>query len=244
AGVKRPGVPGAVPTAGPPACTATERPEPDSMVTAGTVPRALMKSATRMSPPAALAARPEGTARQKTRSGRISQPMVAGTIRFLVMMRQRPPECGIVQPLDSRRSRKLCPKPGIGLRRTGVWRRRAGGVAPARRSSGRCVCPPWMRALRRPPGCADSAFRRLDSQVPERRRRRHPSAGGALQKSDLDQVRLVHVFDRPAFFADGGGDRVEPDRSAAEMPDDRRQQLVVDGIKAEGVHLKALEGFR
>ena len=52
------------------------------------------------------------------------------------------------------------------------------------------------------------------------------SARGTLQKALLDQERLVHFLYRPRILADGRRDRTQPDRTAAELVDDRAQNLV------------------
>src|SRR5689334_6836014 len=43
------------------------------------------------------------------------------------------------------------------------------------------------------------------------------------EKSLLDEVRLVDVLDRVALLPDRGRERIEPDRPAAELVDDREQ---------------------
>ena len=65
--------------------------------------------------------------------------------------------------------------------------------------------------------------------------------GVALEKADLDQEGLVDVLDRVLFLADRRGDRVEADRAAAELLDDRAQQLAVDLVEAVLVDLEQLE---
>src|SRR5262245_66615293 len=72
---------------------------------------------------------------------------------------------------------------------------------------------------RRRPGPA------AEVRVGERGRR--PSLGGARQESFLDQERLVHVLDRVPLLADGGGERLDADRTAGELVDDRQQEGAV-----------------
>src|SRR3954447_2042159 len=45
-----------------------------------------------------------------------------------------------------------------------------------------------------------------DAEVPICAQRRHPTSGGTLKIAFLEQIGLVHVFDRALFLADGGGD--------------------------------------
>ena len=49
-----------------------------------------------------------------------------------------------------------------------------------------------------------------------REARRFSAARRPLQKAALDEKRLVHVFNRVLFFADGGGQRIETDRPVYE----------------------------
>ena len=58
--------------------------------------------------------------------------------------------------------------------------------------------------------------RRRKPEVAIRREGRDAPARRALQVALLDQIRLDHVFDRRALFADRGGDVVEADRAAAD----------------------------
>ena len=64
-----------------------------------------------------------------------------------------------------------------------------------------------------------------------RRRRRHATARCAMQKSVLHQVRFVHIFDRRRFFTHRGRDGVEPDRTAAELTNNRRENLAVNRVQ-------------
>src|SRR5688572_27869681 len=77
--------------------------------------------------------------------------------------------------------------------------------------------------------------------MPVRERRRDASPRGPLQEAGLDQVRLVEVLERSTVLADRRGDRADPDRAAAELLDDRREDPSVELVEAVLVHFEALE---
>src|SRR5262249_45642166 len=52
------------------------------------------------------------------------------------------------------------------------------------------------------------------------------------QETLLDEVRLVDLLDGVALLADGGRQRVQPDRTARELVDDGEQQRAVHAIEA------------
>jgi hypothetical protein len=58
-----------------------------------------------------------------------------------------------------------------------------------------------------------------DTEVRAPERGDHPAARGALEKAELQQVRLVDVFDRLRLFPERHRERREPDRAAAELLD-------------------------
>ena len=62
-----------------------------------------------------------------------------------------------------------------------------------------------------------------------------------LQEAELEQVRLVDVLDRVRLLAERHRERREPDRAAAELLDDRAQQLAVEPLEAGLVDLEQLE---
>ena len=68
--------------------------------------------------------------------------------------------------------------------------------------------------------------RRRESQVPERRFGGFAAAGRAFEEAFLDQERLVNLLDRSGVFADGRGDGVQSYGTAAELFDDRSEDLV------------------
>src|SRR5262245_35080007 len=81
--------------------------------------------------------------------------------------------------------------------------------------------PPCMKAGKPSDGRNDSeqsACWRLvsDTQVVVRQFGRHATAGSALQKPDLKQIRLVYILDGIDFFAQNGGDGIYAYRAPAE----------------------------
>src|SRR5687767_9791024 len=62
----------------------------------------------------------------------------------------------------------------------------------------------------------------------------------AIEKALLDEERLVHVLDRVFLFVNGGGKAVDAHRAAAELVDDRAQELPVDFVEAVVVDLEEL----
>src|SRR5690606_41039304 len=88
------------------------------------------------------------------------------------------------------------------------------------------------------PQVRTGAARHRQAEVAPGRDRRDASARRALQEALLDQVRLEHVLDRVAFFADRRREVVEPDRAAGELLDHRQQQLSVHDVKADRVDVE------
>ena len=72
--------------------------------------------------------------------------------------------------------------------------------------------------------------------------RRDPAARGPLEEADLQQVRLRDVLDRVRLLAESGGQARDPDRSPAELLDQRAQDLRVQRVQPELVHVEQLEG--
>src|SRR6266571_5577434 len=67
------------------------------------------------------------------------------------------------------------------------------------------------------------------------------SARCALQEAELQEVRLVDVLDRVLLLAEGDRERRQADRAAAELVQDRAQQLPVDALEADRIHLEQRE---
>src|SRR5512143_97136 len=76
---------------------------------------------------------------------------------------------------------------------------------------------------------------RREAEVPVRLRRRNATAWRALQESVLDEEGLVHFFDRVRVLADCRADRVESDRTALELLDDRLDDSRVHVVEAERI---------
>ena len=65
-----------------------------------------------------------------------------------------------------------------------------------------------------------------------------PAARRALEEAELEQVRLVDVLDRLGLLAERDRERREADRPAAELLDDRAQQLAVEALEPRLVDLE------
>src|SRR5689334_8432903 len=87
-------------------------------------------------------------------------------------------------------------------------------------SSARRSVPP-NRLLEEP--CLARAARLRTSEVAVGALGRHPALRGPGEKALLDEIRLVDVLDRVALLPDGRRERVETDRPAAELVDDREE---------------------
>ncbi len=71
----------------------------------------------------------------------------------------------------------------------------------------------------------------------------HPPARRALQEAELEQIRLVDVFDRVRLLAERDRERREADGPALELVRDRVEQIAVDALEADVVHFEQLEGL-
>src|SRR3989442_14673218 len=60
----------------------------------------------------------------------------------------------------------------------------------------------------------------------------------ALEESLLDEIGLEDVFDRVAFFADGGCEVVDADRAAGELGEHRLQELAIHDVETGGVDVE------
>src|SRR5215471_18285322 len=85
------------------------------------------------------------------------------------------------------------------------------------------------------------AWRRRDPQVSVGRGRGDAAARRALEKTGLDEVRLVEILERAAILSQRRGQRAHADRAAAELFDDRLQDPAVELVKAVLVHLQPRE---
>ena len=83
--------------------------------------------------------------------------------------------------------------------------------------------------------------RRLEAEMGEGVRRRHPPARRALDEAALQQVRLVDVLDRVLLLVHGHRERRQTDRAAAEAHADRVQDLAVQPVQALVVDLEHVQ---
>ena len=70
---------------------------------------------------------------------------------------------------------------------------------------------------------------------------RKSSARRALHKAELDEIGLDDVFDCVAGLGQSGGDRLDADRTAAELDGDRVEITPIHLIKPDRVHVEQLE---
>src|SRR5262245_43155478 len=67
------------------------------------------------------------------------------------------------------------------------------------------------------------------------------AARGAIEESDLHQVRLVKLFDGVPLLAQGRGDGIDADRTPVELFLDRQQYLPVEAVEPVAIHLQTLQ---
>src|SRR5581483_6988265 len=68
-----------------------------------------------------------------------------------------------------------------------------------------------------------------------------PPTRRPLQEAELEQIRLVDIFDRLCLLAEGDRERRQPDRAAAELLDHGAQELTVEALETGTVHLEQCE---
>ena len=68
--------------------------------------------------------------------------------------------------------------------------------------------------------------------------RRHPPTRRTVEKANLDQKRLVHLFKRILLLRKRRSQRVEPHRAAVILLDDRTQQTSIQLIKTVSIDLE------
>ena len=73
-------------------------------------------------------------------------------------------------------------------------------------------------------------------------RRDAAAPGRAVQKPDLQQIRLVNILQRDALLSDGGGKGLQPHGAAAEVFDDALQHPPVDAVQSKPVDLQRPQG--
>ena len=70
--------------------------------------------------------------------------------------------------------------------------------------------------------------------------RRHAPARSAVQKTDLDEKRLVDLLQCVLLFGQGGGQGVEAHRPAVVLLNDCAQQATIKLVEAVRVHFQHL----
>src|SRR5258706_8872264 len=89
----------------------------------------------------------------------------------------------------------------------------------------------------------DTALRRVGSRwggqtkVAPRLRRRLTAAGGAHEKTTLNEKRFDDVLQSAALLTDSGGEAVDADRPAAEAIEHGPQQLAVQHVQTLLIYL-------
>src|SRR5205809_6246724 len=83
---------------------------------------------------------------------------------------------------------------------------------------------------------------RRDSEMLVGELRGHPSSRSSIEKSDLNQKRLVDFFDRIRLFSKCGRQRVHPYRPALVFLDDRQQQFPIYLVEAVAINFEHLQG--
>src|SRR5436853_1175648 len=167
-----------------------------------------------------------------------------------------------------RRQRRRPPPPRAPVPGPAPWPDPAQWWAWARRRSPRRATwrgsrPAPARAAGAPTaGCRSGrrgASRRVDQSISEQRpggaggrRIPHvlvgaaggdPAAGRALEEALLDEVGLVEVFERPPVLTHGDGQRLDAGRAAVVVLDEGAQDLAIQVVEAELVHLQQDEGL-
>jgi hypothetical protein len=85
--------------------------------------------------------------------------------------------------------------------------------------------------------------REFQSEVFVSRARGDAAPGGPLNESQLEKVRLVHIFDGVQFFGSGGGKGLKTDRSAVELYYYRFYKPAVDRLESQMVHFQKIQRF-
>src|SRR5438874_2035727 len=97
-----------------------------------------------------------------------------------------------------------------------------------------------MRCAKRS-DAAPAALGRLETEMQVGSARGHAPARGAHQESLLDQERLGDVLERAALLAERRRKTIDTDRAAVEALDDRREELAVQGVEPQPIHLEQVE---
>src|SRR5207248_11659614 len=81
----------------------------------------------------------------------------------------------------------------------------------------------------------------LSAQMLERALGGHAAPRRAREIALHQEVRLVHVLERIGALAGSGGEGLEAYRTAAELVDQRDEDLPIHGVQSGGVHLQPLQ---
>ena len=99
-----------------------------------------------------------------------------------------------------------------------------------------------MRLLKQP-GLLTGASGEVAVQMGESKVGSHTPAGGALDKSFLDEEGLVNFLNGAGILVEGRGKSRQAHGATAKLVDDGREQFVVNLVKAIGVDVERLEGI-
>ena len=66
-------------------------------------------------------------------------------------------------------------------------------------------------------------------------------ARSAFDESLFDEVRLIDILYRACVFSHRRSNRIESDRSAAELVDDGQKQFIINLVESEGIYIKRLQ---
>src|ERR1017187_1209648 len=84
--------------------------------------------------------------------------------------------------------------------------------------------------------------RKVEAEVFISKARSHAASRGAVEEADLDEERLVNLFERVFLFGKRCGQRAEPNRPAIVLLNNRKYQPAIDFVEAVSIHFKHGEG--
>src|SRR6185295_9136555 len=71
----------------------------------------------------------------------------------------------------------------------------------------------------------------------------HASAASAIEKADLNQVRLNNLLDGVLFFVNRSRNRADADRAAVKLFNDRQHELAIAFVKSKLVDFHAIQSI-